>query len=164
MITIDLGRGYKTIIDDEDAHLADFGWKAIVKPSTHNLVYAVKKTLGGAKNRKTLILHRVIMENPPRGMVVDHINGDTLDNRRCNLRVTTHQENMRNILPRKRSKTGVCGVFLYKKRTDKFIARIPVNGKNLHLGVFETIEDAAKARADAEIKYWGNVPPRRPLS
>lgn len=65
-------------------------------------------------------LHRLLM-NPPKGMEVDHINRDRLDNRRENLRVVTHRENMQNQGPEGRGKSGYRGV--YQTRSGRWFAR-----------------------------------------
>lgn len=85
-------------------------------------------------------LHRVIMNAPP-GVEVDHINGNTLDNRRCNLRICTHKENGRN----QKSHGGSSkykGVSWHKQRR-KWQAQIKVDGKNIHLGYFDDEEGTA---------------------
>lgn len=88
---------------------------------------------------------------------VDHINGDRGDNRLCNLRAVSRQENMRNTRIRNDSSTGVTGVS-YSKRDDVFIAYIGANKKTKILGRFATIEDAVAARkaAEAELGYHEN--------
>ena len=100
------------------------------------------------KPHKTF-LHRAIM-NPQPTYVVDHINRNTLDNRRSNLQVVTIQENLRN-QKRPNNKTGFNGVAVFK---DRFTAQIKVNYKKIHLGVFKTIKEAAQARKEAEAKYY----------
>lgn len=94
-------------------------------------------------NSKYIKLHRFIM-NCSKGMVVDHINHNKLDNRKCNLRICTQQENCMNVSS---SIKGVC----FDKSRNKWLAHI--KGKNL--GRFDTYEDALKVRKDAEIKYFG---------
>ncbi len=81
---------------------------------------------------------------------IDHIDGDGLNNRVCNIREVYQGENNRNAAVRKDSKTGVTGV---RMRGGKFISTIRVNGEDIWLGVYATIDEASKARADASIKY-----------
>jgi len=85
---------------------------------------------------------------------VDHINGDRTDNRICNLRLSTRSENLRNKKKFPRNTSGYVGVSFFKERNN-WNAKIGVNGKYINLGYFKTKEDAAKARAKAELKYWG---------
>ena len=98
-------------------------------------------------------LHRIIM-GEPEGFVVDHINRNPLDNRRENLRIVSHQENQMNLNMRKTNKSGVPGV-CWDKDANKWVAKITYKYKRIHLGRFEKLEDARKARKEAEIKYFG---------
>ncbi len=88
--------------------------------------------------------------NPPKGMVVDHINGNTLDNRRCNLRVCTPQQNRFNSKTPFNSKTGVKGV---SPQGDKFKVGFMCNGKYYYFGLYPTLEEAKKKYKEEIIKY-----------
>jgi len=105
------------------------------------------------KGKKYMRMHQMIMK-PNRGLVVDHINGDGLDNRRDNLRVCTTAENSRNRNLKSTNKSGVTGVF-WCKGVKKWTAQITVNYKAKHLGYFKEISDAIKSRKDAESIYFG---------
>lgn len=83
---------------------------------------------------------------------VDHINGIRKDNRWCNLREVNNLNNHRNMKLQKRNISGVTGVFWHKKNK-KWRAMIRANGRNLHLGVFDNLSDAKRARIKAERKY-----------
>ena len=85
---------------------------------------------------------------------IDHVNGVRTDNRICNLRLATRSENLRNTRKFPKNTSGYVGVYFYKQR-DNWNARISINNKQINLGYFPTIESAAKARAEAEHKYWG---------
>jgi hypothetical protein len=98
---------------------------------------------------------------PPEGLQVDHIDGDGLNNRRSNLRVATKQQNNWNVKRDGRLK-GV-----YPSGT-RWAARINLNGKEIHLGVHATIEEAAHVYDAAAIHYFGeyaclNFPGSDPL-
>jgi hypothetical protein len=101
----------------------------------------------------TLRLHRFIMDCPA-GLFVDHINGDTLDNRRENLRICSHAENMRNRFPNKITSSGYKGVSWYKHRK-KWRSQIRANNKKIHLGYYITPEEAYQAYCKAAQKYHG---------
>ncbi len=98
-------------------------------------------------------LHRFIM-NAPKGKVVDHINGDKLDNRKCNLRICIQADNMKNQKKRKNNKSGYTGVHWYKAK-NKWQVYIKINYKRLHLGYYDDLEEAIKVRKEAEKKYFG---------
>lgn len=91
---------------------------------------------------KKQYFHRVLL-NVPKGMVVDHINGNTRDNRRCNLRVCTQHQNTYNQKVRKNNTSGYKGVYFHKTNK-KWCAFISVP-KSKYLGSFETKEEAARA-------------------
>lgn len=100
--------------------------------------------------RPVLLMHRLVMENAIKeGQMIDHINGDKLDNRKENLRICTNQQNMCNRGKLIHKKEGAIhsmykGVRGYGKR-GKWVARISIDGKVKHIGVYETEEEAAKA-------------------
>ncbi|MCG7407717.1 HNH endonuclease [Paenibacillus sp. ACRRX] len=98
-------------------------------------------------------LHRVVNDCPP-DLVVDHINGNTFDNRKSNLRNVTVGENTknRNGPNRDNKSTGVLGVY-YRKEIDKFRAIIGYGDRLIHLGHFPTINEAIAARKEAERIY-----------
>ena len=83
---------------------------------------------------------------------VDHINGKRADNRWINLRKVTRLENTRNIKIRKNKTSGFVGVN-FDRASNKWRGQIKVKRKNVYLGMFSDIDDAIKARKDAEIKY-----------
>ena len=93
---------------------------------------------GGYVQSRNMLLHRLIMQ-APTGSIVDHANGDKLDNRRENLRFCTHQQNMQNSKVRSHSGTGVKGV---QKHRNRYRAKICMNGRQVLLGSFATITEA----------------------
>lgn len=96
-------------------------------------------------------LHRVIT-NCPDDMFVDHINGNGLDNRKCNLRVVGKRENSRNTKRNKNSSSGKMGVY-YREDSGKWRAFINGESGRINLGTFPTREEAIKVREDAESFY-----------
>ena len=84
--------------------------------------------------------------------VIDHINGDCLDNRLCNLRDGTQSQNMKNKRVKSAPKSGAVGVYWHKPR-QKWTAAIGHENRYVYLGLFCTKEAAMAARADAEAKY-----------
>lgn len=108
-------------------------------------------------NGKGLLLHRFIM-NAPKELVVDHKDGNKLDNRKQNLQICTVKENSRKSEFRVTNKSGHTGVIWYTK-TNKWMSYIKVNYKFKNLGYFENIDDAIDARKKAEIFYFGDFKP-----
>ncbi|WAX10778.1 hypothetical protein BV737P3_00027 [Phocaeicola phage BV737P3] len=87
---------------------------------------------------------------------IDHINHVRNDNRLVNLRFVTKSGNQRNQSISSRNTSGVTGVSYYKAKR-KYVAQIKVDGEVIHLGSFATLEEAAKVRKDAEVKYKFNA-------
>lgn len=100
---------------------------------------------------KQMFAHRAayLMYHGELPKFIDHINGDSFDNRIENLRPATRLENNRNCAVQKNSKTGITGV-TKRKKDGKYIAMIGHEGKNIYLGTFEDIESATKSRKHAE--------------
>jgi hypothetical protein len=98
-------------------------------------------------------LHRMIT-NAAHGMVVDHIDGNTLNNTRSNLRVCTQAENTRNRAKSQTASGKFKGVS-FRKDIGKWRARIMINRKEISLGVFDSEVIAAKAYNDAAVIYHG---------
>lgn len=102
---------------------------------------------------KKVILHRLIT-NAQKGYVVDHINHNTLDNRKQNLRVVTIAENAQNRMgATSTNKTsGILGV-CWSKKKNKWRARIKLNGKARDIGFYSDLQEAKKAVTQARAKY-----------
>jgi hypothetical protein len=86
--------------------------------------------------------------------IIDHINGNIFDNRRCNLRVVTPQQNSMNRSSSPNTSSKYIGVSL-NKNTNKWHSNIKINGKMIYLGRFDNEEDAARERDTATKKYFG---------
>ena len=135
-----LTRGFEAVIDVEDVHtVGQFPWCSDFRRDRRDLVYAVRANPTGGQYR----LHRVLMKAPD-DLVVDHVNGNTLDNRRANLRLATVGQNNANARRFRSNTTGYKGV-TYSKRDRKFIAQISHEGRLRSLGYFNTPEEAFAA-------------------
>lgn len=148
---IKLSQGRYAKVDPQDYYrLNEQNWFAA---ESRGRLYATGHTSGkGGIKRRTIKMHKLIL-NAPKGLEIDHRNGDGLDNRRSNLRLGTHQQNTHNKISKKgRSKyKGVS----FKKQTGKWGASIGVNYKRTHLGYFEKEVDAAIAYDKAAYQMMG---------
>jgi hypothetical protein len=152
MPLITLSNGSAALIDDIDADLLRHRWWG--SGCRRGYLYA-QRTASEDGPRRKKHMHREIGERIhggaiPRGAVVDHINGDTLDNRRCNLRVVSHRENVWNQHGAGRdSQSGLRGVRAHRNSWHAYICE---GRKMHHLGAFDTKEQAYAARLAAEAR------------
>lgn len=152
MREIQLTRGQVAIVDDQDFELISaFKWSAAWNPHTRTF-YAQAHTPYVDGKRSTVRMHRLIL-GLVDGQLGDHINGDTLDNRRSNLRPATASQNSMNRRRRKDNTSGMRGVRQY--HSGKWVARIGIGGKLKHLGYFTTAEEAYAAYGKAAIELHG---------
>lgn len=141
---INLSRGQHALVDLQDLQLVSFRkWYADPKRST---MYARTDAVIDGK-RTRLYMHRVIT-GAPKGKVVDHINGNGLDNRRANLRICCHSKNGHN-RRHKHNPHGRTGI-TWDPHRERWVAQITVNYKYRALGRFKTKSEAIAARAQAE--------------
>ena len=152
MKEIKLTRGKIAIINSRDFRkLNQYKWHVYWSGSAF---YAGRSIYKNGRN-SIIPMHREIM-HAPNEFQVDHKNGNTLDNSRKNLRLCTHQQNQHNrINPNKNNILGIKGI-CWLKGTGKFRARIMINKKAIHLGLFVSIKEADNAYRKAERKYFGS--------
>jgi hypothetical protein len=137
---IPLTQGKKAIVDD-----GDFEWLSKYKWQVNH---------GYAKRDVRCIrMHREII-HASKGIDVDHINGNTLDNRKRNLRLVNDFQQNQNSAIRKDNISGCRGVNFFKPR-GTWSARIQYNGKRIGLGTYHRKSDAMKAYTEASKKYFG---------
>jgi hypothetical protein len=151
MKEIQLTQGKVALVDDDMYdYLIQWKWYA---NNLSGKFYAIRNHRENKKFVAQLLMHRFIM-NPSKGLVVDHLNGNTLDNRKCNLRVCTYSQNSMNRIKQINNNSGYKGVSWHKNHKI-YESRIMSNGVNIHIGSFENIIDAARAYNEAAIKYHG---------
>jgi hypothetical protein len=144
-------KGYKVQIDEEDAdRVTARSWWVSSAPEVDGHVLCFSARIG----KKIIKMHRFIMGNP-ENYIVDHINGDRLNNKKANLRVCSLTENNRNVGRSRRNTSGYKGVS-FDKRRGKWRAYIHYAGHQKHLGMFETPQEADKAYRRAMVLFFGD--------
>lgn len=148
---VPLTKGFEAKIDAADIDLVSgFCWHA--HQNTTALIYA-RRTVRKGEATSVVLMHREII-GAPNNILVDHKDGNGLNNTRANLRTASPLMNNRNAGLRSDSSSGLKGV-TFEARAKKWGARIRVNGKLHFLGYFGNPEDAHAAYCDAARKHFG---------
>lgn len=142
------------LVDDEDFEwLSAFRWRpqAAGRPGRKPSFRAVRSAPRG---RGVILMHRELL-SAPAGVIVDHRNGNPLDNQRANLRLCTHAQNAANRQLLVANKSSRFKGVTWSKRMSRWQAGIKVDGRFLYLGLFEDEEEAADAYARAAQEHYG---------
>jgi len=134
------------VIDTDDVYLVKpFGWYAKKAPHTHYVVATINKSM--------VPMHRILLE-VPRGVMIDHINRNGLDNRRSNLRQVTNSANVQNSGIRSDNNSGYKGVHM--RPNGSYQARISYQGRRVVLGHYDDPVLAAKVYDTAARHFFGD--------
>lgn len=145
MITIPLTQGEFAIVDDKDAHFYQWSWHLTKRGYARHSGFRINGRQIGT------LMHHAVMGKPLNRFQIDHINGNKLDNRRENLRIVTNRENCSNkkihkgLKERSAKYVGVS----WCEPAKKWRARIILDGKAIHLGVYSSQEEASVAYQEA---------------
>ena len=149
MPEIQLSQGFVSIVDDIDfVFLNQWKWCVSLPDKTH---YAASRY----GTRSMVYMHRIVADRMSLDMsiTVDHKNRNGLDNRRQNLRSATSKQQSENMGLRKDNSSGCRGVH-WRKEISKWQVRIGHNGKRIHLGYFDKLDEAIFIRSQAEVRYY----------
>ena len=150
-----IGKGKKSIIDAEDKEIVDkYNWRYSQHTKRSDIGYVVTTARLPNGRYSTFSLHRYLLGNP-KGKHVDHINGDRLDNRRINLRLSTRSQNAFNVKKNPVNASSRYKGVSWSKIKNKWHARIRKDYKMNHLGYFEDEHLAALAYDKAALKMAG---------
>jgi len=138
---VELTNGGKVLVDDDDFDVlsrSQWFWSS------------PKKTKYAFRLKDNIRMHRILLD-AKENEIVDHVNGDGLDNRRANLRFVTPRQNAQNKRPKIEGMKGV----EYDKPTDMYRARIRKEGQKISLGYYRTAREAAVAYNGAAKSLFG---------
>lgn len=168
-VVLTLTKGYTTVIDAADYDRVS-AWKWSASVTNDGKVYAVRGEHVGMRDGRHITrrvhLHRFLMK-APKGVQVDHEDGNTLNNRRStNLRFASREQNMWNRTRQANCSSGFKGV---ERSGNRWAARIRALGVRHHLGTFSTPEEAARAYDAAALQLhgefaWLNFPEETPIA
>lgn len=157
LLRIRLSNGEWAVTDTSVFDLVKDKWW-VAQPGNAGYVYAKAWLPRCGEPKIHVLMHRLVTKCSP-GLVVDHINGDSLDNRLSNLRVCTYsQNNSHRVRMPPQNTSGVIGVS-WDKRQEQWIARIRHHKKDFHLGSFNKFDEAVAKRKAAELRYFGEFRP-----
>ena len=140
-------------IDTEDIDkVKNYTWNAVYDKTLQTPSYYIYNRYNSkARGKGVIKLHRLIMDCP-KDKIIDHINHNTLDNRKCNLRICTHFENQQNLRNKSSEQTGV----FFSKSKGRWCANISKN-KRRYYKEFKTKEEAIQWRKYMEEKLYKGV-------
>ena len=150
-ITFNTSREFYFDLEDYEK-IKDYCWSECVDTNGYHYVHTWDANL-----KKIIKMSHLII-----GKNYDHINRNSMDNRKSNLRLATQSENMKNRKKFKNNMSGITGVYFHKN-TSKWEARISNDFKVVYLGRFDNKDEAIKARLNAELEYYGEFAPQKHL-
>lgn len=157
-----LKRGTVLLDDDDAMRITSLGCLNIRK----DLCVLVKEYIGWSNGKSRFKAHyvsRVVMK-APKGVEVDHVNRNRLDNRKCNLRIATRTQNEVNKGKRSGSKNKMKGVqHVPRNRKNPWMATVSINNRAKHLGYFPSEIAAARAYNEAVRKIHGDYAYTNPV-
>lgn len=153
MPEIELTQGFITFVSEAGYEkVKDFKWCA---HKMRRRIYATRYgPRANSKSGPLIYMHRVLLD-APKGMQVDHINGNGLDNREENLRVVSNAQNQQAFQRKRRGCASIFRGVTWHKCLKKWMAKIEYRSRTVYLGVFEFEQDAARAYNEAAKNFFG---------
>lgn len=157
MPVIYLTKGQETIVDSEDFDLVNYSWYASFNKNVDNYYAGHTEIING--RREYVWIHRIILERILNRKLlsrdlVDHIDHNTLNNVRSNLRLANYSQNASNSKKSRANTSGFKGV-IYNKNRSKWMARIKFNQKLIYIGLYSTPELAHEAYCKKAKELFG---------
>jgi len=151
-----LDHGLSALVDHADLlRLAPFRWRAECRNGRWFAIHRERGSDGSGARWRTILLHRMLLDAPP-GTLVVHVNGNSLDNRRSNLRVATRREVGMQRRPNRKNASGYKGV-TRERRTGRWRAVLTVAGEKVPLGYYATAEEAARVYDAKAVELYGEL-------
>lgn len=151
LLAVKDGVTYAAIVDDDVFELGKgYKWRVQFLGGSRKPYFYTRLS----RERANTVLHHFVIGKPQKGMVTDHIDRDTLNNQRSNLRHCTIRQNAMNVGPQRNNTSGYKGVTWHKK-DKKWQASIGLNGKITYLGSYKTAEEAHRAYCAIGEKVYG---------
>lgn len=158
-IPISGGKAFSTVDDEDYDFLMQWKWQLLTFGHAYRTEVISYDPATRKQTKKSVLMHRVIM-NPPDGMVVNHIDGNALNNTRNNLRVTTQKSNMANRIKTGKVKSERSSIYKgvqqrVESKDPKYSACIRIEGKLKYIGTYSSEIEAAKAYNQKAIEAFG---------
>ena len=149
----------KVLLDIDDLEKLkelNLPWHSGWVPNIQNYyIMATQRYKENDKSIQKTIYLNIIATDPPEGMKVDHINHDSLDNRKRNLRVISNEENIKNRKSRNRNNTSGYRNVAYLKKTQTYVVQLQIDGKCVKFGEFDDVHEAGRIANEMREKYYG---------
>ena len=150
---VELSQGLFALVDETDLEkVVKLNWHALADEHTH---YAIAHVRTGGRYVRSWKMHRYLLEIDSPKLIIDHVNGNGLDNRRCGLRTCTNAENLRNRRVSSNSRSRLKGAY-WCEQGQRWRSSVLEDGKQKHLGYFDTPEEAHAAYCAEAQKLHGD--------
>lgn len=152
------GEVIEVLVDTDDVcRIKKHNWYTVNYTTANSLYVCTTIYYGiidGKINNTVKLLHSFIMD-VDKGTILDHVDTDTLNNKKCNLRLSSIKQNSQNRRGKNINNTSGYRNVSWSNRESKWLVQVQVDGKNKCLGKFENVDEAGKFANDMRHKYYG---------